>query len=208
MAAQHQPHADDFDPYLQREDDPRDSNDWAEGACFTPSPVSSWQVSAVGPNSQGPYGPYQTVSTAPQDGQTPTAQTVKTEPLSSTAPCSKASSTNAAEELPRAGGWWLEGLSALFSIICIVAMVIVLVKFDGKLLSSWVWVISPNAVVSVLSTASKATMILTVAECISQLKWIYLDRHGHRSRYVLRSLPNVTLQTGPICDRPTDRPTD
>lgn len=78
-------------------------------------------------------------------------------------------------------------------------MVIVLVEFDGKLLSSWVWAVSPNAVVSILSTASKAAMIMTVAECISQLKWIYLGRHGQQGRYVLyQSTPKyVPTRTGP-----------
>lgn len=178
MAAQHHPGTDEFDPYLQRDDDVSDSNDGNEGAYYTPSPVSTWHMSA-GPNS---LGPYQTINT-PQDAQTPTAQPVKPEPLSTITPCSQESSTKPDERLPDAGGWWLECLSAFFSIIFVVAMVIVLIKFDGKLLSSWVWVVSPNAVISILSTASKATMIMTVAECISQLKWIYLGRQGKQSRY-------------------------
>ena len=76
--------------------------------------------------------------------------------------------------------WGIEMLSALFSILCVVAMVIILYKIDGRVLSTWTIAVSPNAVISVLSTASKAAMILPVAESLSQLKWLYLERRGMR----------------------------
>lgn len=76
--------------------------------------------------------------------------------------------------------WGMEILSTIFSILCVVAMVIILYKIDGRLLSTWTIAVSPNAVISVLSTASKAAMILPVAESLSQLKWLYLERRGMR----------------------------
>lgn len=182
MAAQHRPDADDFDPYLQREDESDESHDENQGTRYTPSPVSSWHLSAGPRDSQGPY---QTVSTAgEQNGTTiPTAQNIKIEPQVNTSSLQTPETpSKSTDKPPHAGGWWTEIISAIFSVLCIIAMVVVLVEFDGKQLSNWVWVISPNAVISVLSTASKATMILPVAECISQLKWIYLNRHGQKSR--------------------------
>lgn len=76
--------------------------------------------------------------------------------------------------------WGVELASTFFSMLCVVAMVIILSKIDGRLLSSWTITVSPNAVISVLSTASKAAMILPVAEGLSQLKWLYLERQGLR----------------------------
>ena len=76
--------------------------------------------------------------------------------------------------------WGAEIVGTLFSMLCVVAMVIILSKIDGRLLSSWTIAVSPNAVISVLSTASKAAMILPVAESLSQLKWLYLERQGLR----------------------------
>jgi len=75
--------------------------------------------------------------------------------------------------------WGLETASILFSLSCFVAMVVVLAKINGRLLSSWGLPVSPNAVISILSTASKATLILPIAECISQLKWLHLGKRGY-----------------------------
>lgn len=77
-------------------------------------------------------------------------------------------------------GWATEIGSAVFSILCVVAIVVVLSRLDGQLLSSWTLAISPNAVIAVVSTASKAAMILPVAESISQLKWLHLERKDSR----------------------------
>lgn len=71
--------------------------------------------------------------------------------------------------------WWQEILSAISSILCTVAIVIILYNVDGKPLSKWTVPISLNVVISILSTAGKAGLILPVAECISQLKWIHLQ---------------------------------
>lgn len=72
--------------------------------------------------------------------------------------------------------WWREILSAVLSVTCLVATIVVLFKIDGILLSSWTVFALPNAVISILSTAAKAAIILPVAESISQLKWLHLNR--------------------------------
>lgn len=71
--------------------------------------------------------------------------------------------------------WWQEILSAISSILCTVAIVVILYNVDGKPLTKWTVPISLNVVISILSTAGKAGLILPVAECISQLKWIHLQ---------------------------------
>lgn len=71
--------------------------------------------------------------------------------------------------------WWQEIGSALFSILCTVAIIIILYMLDRKRLSNWTIPVSLNAMISILSTAVKAGMILPVSECISQLKWIHLQ---------------------------------
>jgi len=49
---------------------------------------------------------------------------------------------------------------------------------DGKPLSAWASPVTPNAVISVLSTAAKASMLLAAAESMSQLKWLHLERRS------------------------------
>lgn len=65
--------------------------------------------------------------------------------------------------------WGYETASILFSILCFAAMVIVLANINGRLLSSWDLPVSPNAVISVLSTAFKAGMILPMAERLVEM---------------------------------------
>lgn len=172
---------DDFDPYLLREDDASNSPSYGPAQeTYIPSPVSPWQTSASPAATDNQF-----VDETPLDAQTPTAQHLKIEPTAVVYSCPPAPSAKPTAKPLSAGSWREEILSAFFSIACTAAMIIVLIKFDGKVLSSWAWYISPNAVISILSTGSKAAMILPVAECISQLKWIYLDRHEQNPSYVL-----------------------
>lgn len=76
------------------------------------------------------------------------------------------------------GTWHWEILNVLFSIACVVAMGILLGQLDGKSLSIWAkgMPLSPNAVIAILSTASKASLIMAVAESLSQLQWLHYDK--------------------------------
>lgn len=173
---------DEYDPYLLRapEDHLRHSSYGQAEETYIPSPVSPWHSSASPVTTNN-----QSNGSTVRDTQTPTGQHLKTEPTAVVHSCSSPTSRISTANPLSAGGWWQEIVSLVFSIACTAAMVIVLIEFDGKVLSSWAWYISPNAVVSILSTGSKAAMILPVGECISQLKWIYLDRHGQSPWYVL-----------------------
>ena len=70
--------------------------------------------------------------------------------------------------------WWQEIGSCLFSVLCLLGMVMLFSRIRNRPLTSWSFIVSPNACISILSTASKACLILPVSECISQLKRIYL----------------------------------
>lgn len=67
--------------------------------------------------------------------------------------------------------WWPELLSCTFSVACIVALVALLTVYNGKQIFNWHGV-TLNALVSVLSTASKASLLLAIEEAIGQWKWL------------------------------------
>lgn len=76
--------------------------------------------------------------------------------------------------------WLIECLSAVLSVACVVALIIFLKVLDGKEPPSWNNRVSPNAIVSVLSTSAKATMMLVVAETIGQFKWLHIKKDRQR----------------------------
>lgn len=77
--------------------------------------------------------------------------------------------------------WWAEISSAILALACIFTIVGILLRVEDKLLSTWTFAVSPNALISVICTTAKAAMILPVAESISQLKWLHL--HNSNLRY-------------------------
>ncbi|OJJ87025.1 DUF3176 domain-containing protein [Aspergillus glaucus CBS 516.65] len=72
--------------------------------------------------------------------------------------------------------WMWEIGSWILSAVCVVLMVVVLLNFQGTALSKWHMSIAPNTVISILATISKTSLLLPVAECISQLKWLHFDK--------------------------------
>ncbi|KAF2135590.1 uncharacterized protein K452DRAFT_347514, partial [Aplosporella prunicola CBS 121167] len=72
--------------------------------------------------------------------------------------------------------WLWEIVSNFISIACIVVIAVILSVFDGKALSQWQPPIKPNALISIFATIAKATLLLPVAECISQIKWLYYGK--------------------------------
>lgn len=78
-------------------------------------------------------------------------------------------------------GWLVEVLSIFIATVSIVVLCILLRRNDGKPIRSNTVVgvnITLNTLVSILSTIGRAALLLSVSECISQLKWTwYLDKH-------------------------------
>ncbi|RSL69285.1 hypothetical protein CEP53_002284 [Fusarium sp. AF-6] len=71
--------------------------------------------------------------------------------------------------------WGSELLAVLGSSASLVAMVVLLSKFDGKAPFTWNS-ITLNTVVSILSLAIKTSLVFVIAECIAQWKWILFAR--------------------------------
>lgn len=76
-------------------------------------------------------------------------------------------------------GWTLEIAAGLLSVICTIALVILLICFDGKPLADWHSQLQLNTIVSILATIAKSSFLLPVAECISQTKWIHFQGVHH-----------------------------
>ncbi|KAK6851680.1 hypothetical protein PG995_011805 [Apiospora arundinis] len=76
------------------------------------------------------------------------------------------------------GDWLWEIGASTFSLACTIGLVALLFTIQDKSLSSWHARIriSPNTVVSILSGLSKASLLVPVAACISQLKWVHFKQ--------------------------------
>ena len=73
--------------------------------------------------------------------------------------------------------WIWEVGSLLLSTTCVGAIIAVLLRYDGKPLPRWDYGLTINGVISVLAVIAKASMILPIAEAISQLKWHWYWKH-------------------------------
>ena len=49
----------------------------------------------------------------------------------------------------------------------------ILFTMDGKPMRDWKLPIQPNSLIAVSSTIAKSALLVPLAECIGQLKWIY-----------------------------------
>lgn len=78
-----------------------------------------------------------------------------------------------------ASTWVWELCGICISIFCMIAIIVTLPNFNGHPLADWNFVLSPNTLVSTFITVSKTSMLLVVAEGISQLKWSYFTTGPH-----------------------------
>lgn len=78
-----------------------------------------------------------------------------------------------------AGTWILEIVASVFSLFCLLAVIVILDKADGKTIMVWHG-ITLNTIVSVLATASKLSALYMISSAISQTKWNLFTR-GPRS---------------------------
>lgn len=70
--------------------------------------------------------------------------------------------------------WALELAAAIFSILCLFAIVAVLIHIERhSLLDEWPLKISATALVSFLATLSKSSSLLALTGALSQLKWLH-----------------------------------
>lgn len=69
------------------------------------------------------------------------------------------------------GSWVPEIIAAVLSMVCLALLIGFLVYIHGRSYATWRYSVSPNAIISIIVTAAKATMLVLVPSCISQLKW-------------------------------------
>ncbi|OTA93616.1 hypothetical protein M434DRAFT_30752 [Hypoxylon sp. CO27-5] len=87
--------------------------------------------------------------------------------------------TTKADE-PISWWWWWEILAIILSLACMCGLVVLLAKIDNIPLQSWWLPIAPNSLVAALITVAKASMMMSVASCIGQLKWRHFTIHSRR----------------------------
>ncbi|CAG8235622.1 unnamed protein product [Penicillium salamii] len=71
--------------------------------------------------------------------------------------------------------WILETVSLVFSIACLMSIYGILFAYNGKPRPEFSYNISLNAIVSVLATACKSSLIFVVGAGLSQLKWVWFQ---------------------------------
>ena len=76
--------------------------------------------------------------------------------------------------------WTSEVAAILLSLGLSTSIGVVLGVYDGKPAPSLSIGITFNAIISILSTASKATLIYTISSCLSQTKWIWFKNNKAR----------------------------
>ncbi|OQD74569.1 hypothetical protein PENDEC_c010G03569 [Penicillium decumbens] len=67
--------------------------------------------------------------------------------------------------------WLWEFLGLVTSMVSLIAIIIVLWYYDGRPMPDWPYGITLNALLSILSTVMKATLVFAVSESLGQLKW-------------------------------------
>jgi hypothetical protein len=78
--------------------------------------------------------------------------------------------------------WWmLEIMSWGFSAMCMVAIIGILVIYDGQMIPNWPLGLTINGFISVFSNFAKAALLLPTAEALGQLKWSKFCHLYHES---------------------------
>jgi hypothetical protein len=76
--------------------------------------------------------------------------------------------------------WVCEWAAMCFSIVCLVALVFVVSLYSGGPIPKLGSGLTLNAIISVLSTASRASLVFVVSATIGQLKWCWLKRSDRK----------------------------
>lgn len=73
-------------------------------------------------------------------------------------------------------GWLWEILTLLGSLCSFAAVIGLLAFYDGKTVPTWYYGLTLNALVSVLATLFKGTLLMPIASSIGQLAWLRLGK--------------------------------
>lgn len=75
--------------------------------------------------------------------------------------------------------WWmLEILSWCFSAMCMVAIIGILIVYDGHGIPSWPLGLTINGFIIVFSNLAKSALLLSTAEALGQLKWNWFRKES------------------------------
>ncbi|KAI1860334.1 uncharacterized protein JN550_011600 [Neoarthrinium moseri] len=72
--------------------------------------------------------------------------------------------------------WWWEIGATTLGIACVAAIAGVLIYINNRTIDQWTFGIAPNSLIAIMTTISKAAMMVPIASCISQLKWDYFSK--------------------------------
>jgi hypothetical protein len=76
-------------------------------------------------------------------------------------------------------GWTIEFCAALLSVLSLAALIILLAALDGRPSFDWNGV-TINALVELLSTVSRGSLMAALAEALSQCKWMLFKQSRRR----------------------------
>ena len=69
--------------------------------------------------------------------------------------------------------WVWEFASLLMSTLCVGAILAIMVIYNNRPIPDWSYGLTMNGVISILAVVSKSSLILPLAEALSQLKWCW-----------------------------------
>ncbi|KAM0718439.1 hypothetical protein Q7P37_005509 [Cladosporium fusiforme] len=78
--------------------------------------------------------------------------------------------------------WICESIAMTFSVACLTAVAIIVLRFDNQTIPHFVSGITLNTIISILSTAARMALIYVVSATLGQLKWHWFDRKGRQLR--------------------------
>lgn len=88
---------------------------------------------------------------------------------------SKAAPFQLHKKKPKVEFWAWEWMALLVSFLAVLASALTLRIFDGRPIPKWSWHtngISVNSILSLLSTLSRASLLMPIDECMGQLMWL------------------------------------
>lgn len=77
--------------------------------------------------------------------------------------------------------WLFESFTLAFSVACFVAIIGLLSAYDNKIRPELAYDLSLNAIISILATGCKSSLVLVIGEAICQLKWLNF-KSAHKSQ--------------------------
>ncbi|KAJ5611468.1 hypothetical protein N7528_008573 [Penicillium herquei] len=96
--------------------------------------------------------------------------------------------------------WGFEILAWTFSVLCFVAICILLKVYEGKVRPQLAYHLSLNAVISILATGCKSALYLVVGEAVCQLKWLHFRGPKQQKLSSMQEFDNASRgPLGSIC---------